>query len=498
MHQSSSKNKTKTIAVIGAGFAGLSTAALLAKQGYKVKLFEKNKQPGGRGHVTKSKGFTFDMGPSWYLMPDVFEKYFELFNKKPSDFYELVRLDPNYRMFFGNDKIIDIKKDIEENIKIFDELEPNGGQKLKEYLKDSHKKYELAMEHFVYKSYDSVFDLFNKHLIVESKNLDVFGSIKDYVDKYFTSDLAKKILLYNIVFLGGIPSNTPALYSIMAHIDFELGVWFPKRGMGSIVNALVTLGELHNVEFYYNEPIKSLEIANKDIKTITTSKDTYNVDIVVNTADYPFFETKVLPKEYQSYDEKYWSKKAIAPSGFIAYLGIDKKVKGLSHHNLFLENDWMNHFDAIFNDPKWPDSPSYYISCPSKDDDKVAPKDNENIFILVPVAPGLEDTDEFREKYFNKILTHLEKLLGENLRDHIVYKRLFAHNDFSNLYNAYKGTALGLSHTLMQTAIFRPHNKSKKVNNLYHAGQYTNPGVGVPMALISAQIVADLINKDNK
>jgi len=489
-------SKSKNIIVIGGGFAGLSTASLLAKQGHKVSLFEKNPQPGGRGHVKEINGFVFDMGPSWYLMPDVFERYFELFNKKPTDFYELKRLDPSYRLFFGNEKIIDIKKDLEQNIKLFDILEPNGGQKLKEYLKDSHRKYEIAMKHFVYKSYETIFDLINKHLIVEAKNLDVFKSIGDYVDKYFTSDMAKKILLYNIVFLGGIPSNTPALYSIMSHIDFELGVWFPKRGMGSIVEALVKLGKENGVEYFFKEPVTGVEIEDSKIKTVKTTKGLYNADMVVNTADYPFFETNILPKQYQTYNQDYWSKKTIAPSGFIAYLGINKKVKGLSHHNLFLDNDWMKHFEAIFNNPSWPDSPSYYVSCPSKDDDHVAPKGHENIFILVPVASGLQDDDSFREKYFDKIITHLEGLLGENLKDHIVHKELFSHKNFTGLYNAYKGTALGLSHTLMQTAIFRPHNKSKKVFNLYYAGQYTNPGIGVPMALISAQVVSDLIAKD--
>jgi len=489
----STSKTTKKIIIIGSGFCGLASGALLAKQGYSVTILEKNEQVGGRASVFKEKGFTFDMGPSWYLMPDVFEKFFSLFNAKPSDFYSLKRLDPSYRIFFGQNDIVDIASTIESNIALFKTLEEDGDKRLQKYLTASQKQYESSMEGFVYRSYDDIFDPSFLKALPSAMFMNFFESIGKYATHFFNSEKARKILQYNIVFLGGSTKNTPALYAIMAHIDFNLGVWYPQGGFGEIVKALQQLCERYGVDIRCNQNVKKILVTDGIAKGVRTETGDLYSDIVLSNADYHFTETQLLDKEYQTYPESYWEKKTIAPSGFIAYLGLNKKIPQLSHHNLFLDNDWEQHFDEIFNNPKWPENPSYYISCPSKTDSTVAPEGCENVFILVPVAAGLQDNPKIREDYFEKTLTHLEKLLDTNLRESIVFKKLFAHNDFSTRYNAYKGTALGLSHTLFQSAWFRPRHTSKKVKNLFYAGGYTHPGIGVPMQFITAQIITKII-----
>jgi phytoene desaturase len=486
----------KTIIVIGSGFGGLSVAALLAKEGNKVKVIEKNEQAGGRASVYKIKGFTFDMGPSWYLMPDVFQKFFGEFGKKPEDYLQLKRLDPAYRVFFSKEDIVDISSDLNKNKNLFEKMEKGGSQKLSEYLDKSEYQYNIAMNDFIYKDYKHFTDFLKPKLIVEGTKLHMFDKLDHYAKRYFLSDKIRKILEYTIVFLGGSPYDSPALYSLMSHVDFNLGVWFPiGGGIGQLVEAMVKIAEKYDVDFEFNNPVKKIIVKNGIVKGVETQKGDYDADIVIANADYPYVETNLLEKEYISYNEKYWDKKKIAPSAFLMYLGLNKKLKSLTHHNLYFASNWENHFDEIFHNPKWPYNPSYYISCTSKTDKTVAPKDCENVFILVPVAPDLNDTDEIRDKYSDKILKHLENLTGEKIIDSIIYKKIFTHRDFSDRYNAYKGTALGLAHTLKQTAVFRPSHSSKKVKNLYYTGHYNHPGIGVPMVIISSQILAEEIKK---
>jgi len=486
----------KSIIVIGSGFGGLSAAALLAKDGHKVKVIEKNEQPGGRASVYKIKGFTFDMGPSWYLMPDVFEKFFGEFGEKPENYLQLKRLDPAYRVFFSKEDIVNISSDLNKNKELFEKLEKGGSQKLSEYLDKSEYQYNIAMNDFIYKDYKHFTDFLKPKLIVEGTKLHMFDKLDNYAKRFFLSDKIRKILEYTIVFLGGSPYDSPALYSLMSHVDFNLGVWFPiGGGIGQLVEAMVKIAEKYNVDFEFNNPVKKIIVKNGIVKGVETQKGIYDADIVIANADYPYVETTLLEKEYISYNNKYWDKKKIAPSAFLMYLGLNKKLESLTHHNLYFDSNWENHFDEIFHNPKWPDNPSYYVSCTSKTDKTVAPKDCENVFILVPVAPDLNDTDEIRDKYSDKILKHLENLTGEKIINSIIYKKIFTHRDFSDRYNAYKGTALGLAHTLKQTAVFRPSHNSKKVKNLYYTGHYNHPGIGVPMVIISSQILAEEIKK---
>ena len=490
--------QNKKVIIVGTGFGGLSAAALIGKEGHDVTVIEKNDHPGGRASIWKKDGFTFDMGPSWYLMPDVFENFFAEFGKKPEDYMDLVRLDPSYRVFFSEDDFVDISKDLEKNLELFEKLEPGAKEKMKEYLEKSEYEYDIAMKDFIYKDYKHLTDFFKPKLIVEGTKLHMFEKLDSFARRYFESEKIRKILEYTIVFLGGSPYDSPALYSLMSHVDFNMGVWFPKGGMGKLAESMHKLAEEQGVKFVFNDPVEKINVENGIAKSVKTNKKTYEADIVVVNSDYAWSEMNLLDKKYQTYKEKYWDKKKIAPSAYLLYIGLDKTLKKFEHHNLYFHPKWVEHFDDIFKEPKWPENFSYYVSCITRTDPKTAPKGCENVFVLIPVAPGLKDTEEIREKYFDKTIDHMEKLAGENIRDHILVKRIFAHNDFSNRYNAYKGTALGLAHTLRQTAIFRPKQKSKKVSNLYYTGHYNHPGIGVPMVIICSQILADTLKKQNK
>ncbi len=486
----------KNVVIIGAGIGGLSAGALLAKKGYNVTILEKNSQPGGRAGVWKKNGFVFDMGPSWYLMPDVFEKFFKIFGEKPENFFKLKKLDPSYRIFFEGEGITDIPSDYRKTMELFKTFEENGDKKLGLYLKQSEFLYKESLKHFIYRDYRSFKDFFRKEIILNGPKMHIFDNLAKFIGRYFSEDKLKKILSYSIVFLGGSPKNTPALYSMMSYIDFKMGVWYPMGGINELVSSLVALCKRHNVKIYYNQPVSGYKFSDKKITHVKSGKKEYGADLVVVNADYAFAETKLLPEKFQTYPEKYWNKKTIAPSAFILYLGIGKKLKKLKHHNLFLEKNWEEHFEEIFNKPSWPANPSYYICAPSKTDPSVAPAGKENLFILVPVSSNLKDNVKNRKIYRDKILKHLEELIGEKFIDDIEVERIFSINDFSTLYNSYKGTALGLSHMLMQSALFRPSHKSKKVNNLYYTGQYTHPGIGMPVCLISSQIVSEMIESD--
>ncbi len=485
------------VSVIGAGFGGLAAGALLAKEGHDVTIFEKNDQIGGRARVHRDKGFQFDMGPSWYLMPNVFKEFFKNFDKKPEDLYDLKRLDPSYRIFFSDENIVDIHADIEDNFELFNRLEENGEEKLKRYIESAKKKYNVAMDGLIYEDYSSIFDFFSLKLLTSGSKLDILRNLDDLVTKHFDSDEARKILEYSIGFLGGSPKITPAIYQLMSYVDFIEGVWFPKGGIRKVVDSIAEIAKENGTEIKLDHEVLDIEVKDGKADMIVTNHGFFKTDLVVVNADYPNTELNLLDEKHRTYDQKYWDKKTFAPSAFVAYVGIDKQIDKLEHHSLFLEKDWAKGFDEIFqsDNPIWPTNPSYYVNVPSKTDPDLAPEGCETLFILVPLAPDLEDTKEKREKFYNKIMERLEGTVGENIRDHVVTKRIYAVDDYRNDYNAYKGTALSLVHTLDQTALWRPRHKSKKVDNLYYTGQYTHPGIGVPMTLISSSIVSDLIKE---
>lgn len=489
------KNFSYEVIVIGAGFSGLSCACHLAKSGCKVTLLEKNNQPGGRARTYSEAGFTWDMGPSWYWMPDVFERFFQSFGKSVSDYYELDRLDPSYRVKFKDD-IWDIPASMDEFEKMFEKIEPGSSIKLREFLAQAKFKYEVGVKKLVYKPSRSLTEFIDPQLLAGLLKLDVFTSIAKHVRKYFKDERLIQLMEFPILFLGATATNTPALYTLMNYSDIVLGTWYPKGGMHSVVKGMVQLAGELGVEIIYNQDVTSFSYEGKNISSVNTTSDQFKTDVVVASADYHHVDQKILATEFQNYSKKYWKTRTLAPSSLLFYLGIDKELPNLQHHTLFFDEDFAVHSSEIYDDPKWPSKPLLYVSATSKTDASVAPVGKENLVVLIPVAPDIEDTDEIRERYFQLIMDKLEKFTGENIRDHVLVKKSYAHRDFITDYNSFKGNAYGLANTLKQTAILKPSLKNKRLKNLYYTGQLTVPGPGVPPSLISGEVVAKEIVQD--
>lgn len=487
--------KEKVI-IIGAGFSGLAASSVLAQQGFAVTILEKNSTPGGRARRFSANGFTFDMGPSWYWMPDVFEKFFGLFNKTPDDFYKLKRLDPSYRFYFGKDEIVDMPSTFSEIVELFEKEEKGAGAELMSFLKEAEYKYKIAMSKFVYKPGLSMFEFAKPEMLASVFKMDMFSSFDKHLKQHFKSPRLRQMLEFPILFLGGTAKNTPALYSLMNYGDIKLGTWYPEGGMYSVVEAMVELATGLGVKFIYDSPVDSLEVNDGKITSVHAAAQSFEAPYVLASADYHYVEQLLLPEQSRTYSEKYWNSRVLSPSSLLFFLGINKKLDGIEHHTLFFDQDLGKHSEAIYENPGWPENPSLYFSCTSKTDSTVAPEGMENLFVLIPVAPGLEDSEETREKYFQIILERFRRLTGQDISGNIVYKRSYAHSDFENDYNAFKGNAYGLANTLMQTAFLKPKMRSKKVSNLFYTGQLTAPGPGVPPALISGEMAAKLIMKE--
>lgn len=484
------------VLVIGAGFAGLAAATSLADKGYDVTVLEKNDRPGGRARVFQANGFTFDMGPSWYWMPDVFDTYFERFGKKTSDYYDLVRLDPSYSVIFNPTEVIDLPAGIQNLETLFDRIEPGSGAKLQQFLKQSSYKYDVGMNKFVWKPSRSISEFLSLKLLYDVTRLDVFQSFATHARKFFKNPRLLEIIEFPILFLGATPENTPAMYSLMNYAEMALGTWYPMGGMYEIVKAMVSLAEEKGVKLLLNQSVKSIEITNNNAKRVLTENGIFETDVVVAGADYHHVDTQLIAPSYRNYDDAYWQKRIMAPSSLLFYLGVNKRIPRLQHHNLFFDEDFKLHAKEIYETPRWPSKPLFYASAPSKTDPGVAPEGCENLFLLIPVAPDLTDDSETREHYFSMIMDRLEAYVGEDIRNHIVFKRSYAHSDFKADYHAFRGNAYGLANTLRQTAILKPSLKNKRVNNLFYTGQLTVPGPGVPPSLISGLVVADEVAKE--
>lgn len=484
------------VVVIGSGFAGFSAAICLADKGFKVKILEKNTSIGGRARQFTESGFTFDMGPSWYWMPDVFESFFNHFGKTTADYYELIRLDPSYQVIHGKNDFMPIPANMQEIEKLFDSIEPGAGNQLREFLKIAEYKYEVGINKFVYKPSRSVLEFANSKLAIDAVRLQIFQSMAKHVRKFFKNERLIQLMEFPVLFLGALPENTPAMYSLMNYADMALGTWYPKGGMYKIIEALESLAKEKGVEILTNHEVTSINYIGKKATSVSTNHGDFTADVVVAGADYHHVDSMLLDSETRNYDEAYWDKRVMAPSSLLYYIGVNKKLDGLLHHNLFFDTDFGPHAHDIYTVAKWPEKPLFYISAPSKTDDTVAPEGCENIFMLIPVAPGLDDTEEIREHYFDLILERMKDRMGLDFKENIVFKRSFAHKDFVKDYNAFKGNAYGLANTLNQTAILKPQLANKKLNNLFYTGQLTVPGPGVPPSLISGQVVAKEIIKD--
>ena len=483
------------IAVIGSGFAGISAAACLAQKGYEVTVFEKNEAAGGRARKFETNGFTFDMGPSWYWMPDVFEKFFNRFGKKVSDYYSLQRLDPSYRVFYPNREVLDIPAGVDALSELFEKVEKGSSGPLKKFIEEGKYKYEVGINDLVYKPGLSIRELFNMKLIKGIFKLHVFESVSTYVKKYFKDSKLIQLLEFPVLFLGAPADKTPALYTLMNYADMALGTWYPKGGMFKIVDGMVAVAKEQGVHFEFNAAVTGFEISSNKITGLRVNAEIRKFDYVIAGADYHHVEQNLLPPSHRRYPDSYWQKRVMAPSSLIFYLGINKSLKNLLHHNLFFDKDFGEHAKEIYENQKWPTDPLFYVCCTSKSDDSVAPKGHENVFILIPVAPGLKDEEATREKYYNLVMKRIVSLTGQDISQHVVYKRSYAHNDFVADYHAFKGNAYGLANTILQTANLKPSIINKKVKNLFYTGQLTVPGPGVPPSLISGQVVADELMK---
>ena len=488
-------NSTKEIIVIGSGFSGLSAASNLAHMGYRVTILEKNQTIGGRARKFEAEGFTFDMGPSWYWMPDVFEDFFATFDRKVSDYYELDRLDPSYSVIFGPGEKVDLPANLESLYDLFEELEPGSSASLKKFLHEAEYKYRVGMNEFVHKPGHSILEFADLRVLKSLFRLQMFTSMGKYLRTLFRNEKLLQILEFPVLFLGATPAKTPALYSLMNYADIVLGTWYPRGGMHKIVEGMAELAIDLGVKIITSEEVLSINVNGNRAHEVQTSNGTYRADGVVCAADYEHCEQRLLAPEYRTYTQTYWDKRVMAPSSLLFYLGIDRKLNNLQHHNLFFDQDFTQHAHEIYESPQWPSKPLFYVCAPSVTDPTVAPRGKENLFVLMPVAPGLEDNDEIRSLYFNKLIDRLEKLTGQDIKNYIIYKRSFAHSNFIEDYHAFKGNAYGLANTLLQTAFLKPKLRSKKVKNLFFTGQLTTPGPGVPPSIISGQVVATELNK---
>ena len=483
-------DKGKHIIVIGAGFAGLAAACVLAKAGFRVTVLEKNDQPGGRARVWEKDGFKFDMGPSWYWMPDVFENFFAHFGKKPQDYYELKRLDPAYRVYFDKNDQANIPAGMTDLETLFEKIEPGSSKKLQQFLAQAKYKYEVGMGEYVFRPSHTLDEFIDLNLIRKSFSMQLLTNMSKHVRNYFKDHRLIKLLEFPVLFLGAKPQDTPAMYSMMNYADLVLGTWYPMGGMNEIVKAMVKLAGELGIAIKLNAEVTKIDIANNEVNQVQTNKGIFKADFVIAGADYEHVDQQLIDAPSRNYSRKYWDSRTMSPSALLFYIGINKKLGDIKHHNLFFDEDFEQHAKEIYTTPKWPEKPLFYVCCPSKTDDTVSPHGCENLFFLIPLAPGLEDTEALREEYFNLIVNRFEKITGESIKSNIIVKRSYAMNDFKTDYHSFKGNAYGLANTLGQTAFFKPSMRAKHIKNLLYTGQLTVPGPGVPPALISGQVAA--------
>ncbi|MBL7951939.1 MAG: phytoene desaturase [Flavobacteriales bacterium] len=487
-----------TAIVIGAGFSGIAAAASLARRGFEVNVVEKNPAPGGRASVWRKDGFTFDMGPSFYWMPEVFERFFAEFGEKPGDHYELRRLDPSYKVVFGKGDDLSLPAKRTDQNRLFERYEPGAAAALNDFLAEAKIKYDLGMGELVYRPSLSWLEYARPDVLGGLMKTSVLRSLRKHVQDHFSEPRLRALMEFPVLFLGAAPQNTPALYSLMNYADLQLGTWYPMGGMGNVVEGMVRTAERQGARFHYGQVVTKIIVKNGRATGIETTRGRMTADVVVAGADYHHVEQEILPEEHRTYSQAYWAKRKMAPSSLLFYIGIDRQVPHLEHHTLFFDEALDTHSAAIYDAPAWPSKPLFYVSCSSKTDPSVAPDGKENMVVLIPIAPGLEDTEATREHYYDLVMERIANYIGIDLRPHVVLKRSYCINDLKEDYNAFRGNAYGLANTLRQTGPLRPSMKSRKVQGLYFTGQLTVPGPGVPPAIISGQVVAELVEKEFK
>lgn len=483
------------IVIIGSGFSGLSAAAYLSAAGHDVHVFEKNATAGGRARQLKENGYVFDMGPSWYWMPDVFEKFFNDFGYKVSDFYKLKLLDPSFDVVFPEGETMSVPEKYSELGRMFESIEKGSATQLVKFMDEAQFKYETGMGNLVYKPGLSLTEFADTDLIRGAIRLQVFSSFSKHVRKYFSDPKLIALMEFPVLFLGAMPQDTPALYSLMNYAGLKLGTWYPEGGFGKVIEAIMEVAKKNGTKFHFNSSVEQIILEKSKASAIQVNGNLVECDAVIASADYHHVESKLLPLSHRNYKEAYWDKKTFAPSCLIFYIGISRKIKYLQHHTLFFDEDLEQHSKEIYKNPQWPSKPLFYVCCPSQSDETVAPAGHENLFLLMPLAPGLEDTEELREKYFKIMLDRLKNHIHEDISADIDYKRSYCVKDFISDYNSFKGNAYGLANTLLQTANLKPSIRNKKISNLYYTGQLTVPGPGVPPAIISGKVAAGQLIK---
>lgn len=484
------------IIIIGSGFSGLSAAAYLSAAGNEVHVYEKNETPGGRARQFKTDdGYVFDMGPSWYWMPDIFEQFFNDFGHSVDDFYELELLDPAFEIVFNNQEVMKIPANYTELCSLFESIEKGSAAQLEKFMKEAEYKYETGMNNLSKMPGISITEFANYDLIKGFMRLQIFSSFSKHVRKYFSNPKLIALMEFPVLFLGAMPEDTPALYSLMNYAGLRLGTWYPLGGFGKVISAMKEVAEKQGVSFHFNAAVERIIVEKDKAVGIVVNGKRIDCDALVGSADYHHIEMNLLPQPFRNYDESYWTKKTLAPSCLIFFIGLNKKINILQHHTLFFDEDLFQHSKEIYKDPQWPAKPLFYVCCPSRTDSSVAPEGHENLFMLMPIAPGLEDNDRLREQYFEIMTGRLEKHIGEEIKMHIDFKKSYCVNDFISDYNSYKGNAYGLANTLMQTAVLKPSVVNKKIKNFFYTGQLTVPGPGVPPSLISGKIAAEQLLK---
>ncbi|HSX31723.1 MAG TPA: phytoene desaturase family protein [Candidatus Saccharimonadales bacterium] len=490
--------KQQRVVIIGGGFGGLAAACLLGKAGYHVTVLEKNEQLGGRAGLLKADGFTFDTGPSWYLMPDVFEHFFTLMGENITDHLKLTQLSPAYRVFYKDtNQHLDITSNIDKDAATFEAIEPGAGQQLKRYLSRAGYAYNVSMDRFLYKNYDRLSDFMTPEVLRAAPKLSLFSTMDRYVGRFFKDPRLQKIVQYPLVFLGASPYNAPSLYSLMSHTDFSQGVFYPMGGMSQLVTSLVRIGTKHGVQYQTHATVEQITTIGRQVSGVMVNGKPLAADVIISDADPWHTETALLPANLRDHSDRYWRTRTLAPSALLLYLGVNKQYSSIVHHNLLFSDDWRKNFAELASPQHFPGDPSLYVCAPSKTDPSVAPKGHENLFVLVPVAAGLQYSQNELHTFSERVLETIEQEMQlPGLRKHLIYQKSFCVDDFAKTFNSLRGTGLGLSHTFTQTAIFRPSNKSKKVRGLYYVGANVNPGIGLPTTLISAELAYKRITND--
>ncbi|HET8838835.1 MAG TPA: phytoene desaturase family protein [Flavobacteriaceae bacterium] len=487
-------NTRKKIAVIGSGFSGLSAASYAAQAGNEVHVFEQHPQPGGRARqFVTDNCYTFDMGPSWYWMPDIIEEFFADFGSKTSDFFELKSLDPQFEMIFDDEKL-SVPKSFDALKTKFEKIEPGSEKRLEKFMKAARYKYEVGMKDFVSKPCYSWAEFISPKIAGSALKLNLLSDFRSYVAKYFSNPKLQALMEFPVIFLGASPKEIPALYSLMNYGGYVLGTKYPMGGFYQLILAMKKVAEKQGVIFHFNSKVKNITAESDRVTALQINNENHYFDAIIASSDYHHSEN-LLPTEYRNYDEKYWKKRTFAPSCLIYYLGFKERIPNLKHHTLFFENDLDEHISSIYEEKKWPEKPLFYACCPSKTDPVVAPEGHENVFLLMPIATNLEDSESIRETYFQQMIERLEKHTKTSyLLSKLDYKKSYCTSDFVRDYNAYGGNAYGLANILSQTAVLKPKIRNKKLKNLFYTGQLTVPGPGVPPSIISGKIVAGEVN----